>query len=379
MVYAVISEIKFGEGFGDPATGSMRLVNMGDIPQPADFRNDPNAPIFCSMYYFSNYKDAKDRFDHEKRDLIKGGHLVEFFEETQDYNPLSPDEEKAYYDKKKREQEEYAKRAAEEKKAREKKAAAEKKAQEEKEAAERAVKEKKAAERAAAEKRAREAQEAAERLREAAEQGDADAQFNLGRSYFTGQGETQEYAKAVEWFGKAAAQGHVEAKDWLAKAEAAMEKEAKEKARWAAEKAAEAKKAAKEAAKRAARNRRPIIGLVLEIGVSVAYLSVLWGTDIVNSLWLTVAFLRLLPLAAFSFVVGIIYVVFRLGDDYTAESFILLIMIIVQAITASVWMGNVGFLFTILIGRAVLNIISTILGLIFPYLFSFLRILVWKH
>ena len=144
------------------------------------------------------------------------------------------------------------------------------------EAAEKAVKEKEAAERAAAEKRAREAQEAAERLREAkeradrlreaAKQGDADAQFNLGRSYFTGQGETRDYAKAIEWFGKAAAQGHVEAKDWLANAEAVVEKEAKEKAEREAREAAEKAAKAKEAAKK---KILATIGLALQIGVAV--------------------------------------------------------------------------------------------------------------
>lgn len=37
------------------------------------------------------------------------------------------------------------------------------------------------------------------------------AQFELGRRYRTGNGVTQNYPKALEWFGKAAAQGHAEA------------------------------------------------------------------------------------------------------------------------------------------------------------------------
>jgi len=145
---------------------------------------------------------------------------------------------------------------------------AEREEREAKEAAERAaLAEKKAREaKEAAEKKAREEKEAAEKLRKAAEQGNVEAQYILGNSYFTGQGEiqnytkaaewfnkaaeqehkeaqfilgrwyftghgiTQDYAKAVEWLEKAAEQGHGEAKDWLAKAEAADKAERLHKA-----------------------------------------------------------------------------------------------------------------------------------------------------
>ena len=112
------------------------------------------------------------------------------------------------------------------------------------------------------------------------------------------------------------------------------------------------------------------------IGVPVAYLFILWGTDIVKSLWLAGGFLRLLPLAACSLVVSIICLAFIMdtaNDAFGVFGFIFVIMVIVQAITASVWTGNVGILFINLIGRAVLNIISTILGLIFPILFLLLK------
>ena len=78
-----------------------------------------------------------------------------------------------------------------------------------------AAKEKEARE--AAEKKAREAKEAVEKLRTAAEQGDAQAQCELGVLYENGQGVPKDHRKAAEWFGKAAAQGHAEAKEWLAK------------------------------------------------------------------------------------------------------------------------------------------------------------------
>ena len=46
-------------------------------------------------------------------------------------------------------------------------------------------------------------------LRTDAEQGDADAQFNLGVMYETGGGVLQDYAEAVRWYRLAAEQGHV--------------------------------------------------------------------------------------------------------------------------------------------------------------------------
>ena len=44
-------------------------------------------------------------------------------------------------------------------------------------------------------------------LRPLAEQGDADAQFNLGTMYGIGLGVPQDFAKAVKWYRKAAEQG----------------------------------------------------------------------------------------------------------------------------------------------------------------------------
>ena len=48
-------------------------------------------------------------------------------------------------------------------------------------------------------------------FRKATEQGDADAQFNLGVMYDNGQGVRQDDAEAFRWFRKAAEQGHAEA------------------------------------------------------------------------------------------------------------------------------------------------------------------------
>ena len=45
----------------------------------------------------------------------------------------------------------------------------------------------------------------------AAEQGDTEAQFNLGVMYAKGIGVPQDYAQAVQWYRKAAEQGEIEA------------------------------------------------------------------------------------------------------------------------------------------------------------------------
>ncbi|MBJ7592575.1 sel1 repeat family protein [Aeromonas veronii] len=45
----------------------------------------------------------------------------------------------------------------------------------------------------------------------AAEQGDANAQYNLGSMYFDVRGVSQDYKQAVAWYRKAAEQGHAKA------------------------------------------------------------------------------------------------------------------------------------------------------------------------
>ena len=47
--------------------------------------------------------------------------------------------------------------------------------------------------------------------RKAAEQGDADAQYNLGLFYANGDGVSKDFAEAVKWWRKSAEQGNVEA------------------------------------------------------------------------------------------------------------------------------------------------------------------------
>ncbi len=48
-------------------------------------------------------------------------------------------------------------------------------------------------------------------FRPLAEQGNAEAQFNLGLMYHLGLGVTQDYAEALKWLRKAAGQGHTNA------------------------------------------------------------------------------------------------------------------------------------------------------------------------
>lgn len=57
--------------------------------------------------------------------------------------------------------------------------------------------------------------EAVRYYRLAAQQGDADAQYNLGDCYYNGTGVTQDYEEAKKWFEKAAAQGNEAAKTLL--------------------------------------------------------------------------------------------------------------------------------------------------------------------
>lgn len=49
----------------------------------------------------------------------------------------------------------------------------------------------------------------------AAEQGDAEAQKNLGKCYYDGDGVEQSFEKAYEWFTKAAEQGNASAQNKL--------------------------------------------------------------------------------------------------------------------------------------------------------------------
>ena len=168
--------------------------------------------------------------------------------------------------------------------------------------------------REAAEKKAREAKEAAEKLRTAAEQGDINAQFNLGNLYFNGNtGIPQDYAKAIEWFGKAAAQGHTEAKDRLAKAEATVKKAAK---------------------KKILKKILAPIGLVLQLGVTAAVFFLFFSgllDPILESESLP-ALLLFLPVGVPALVIGIISLLFRKGSGFSTGMCLIILIDIVMTI-----------------------------------------------
>jgi hypothetical protein len=75
MVYAVISNI--GE-----TTGSVRLVNMGDIPQPAkNVHQKKGGSSYYDETYFSNYGEAKANFEYIKT-AFGYDPRIQCFEET---------------------------------------------------------------------------------------------------------------------------------------------------------------------------------------------------------------------------------------------------------------------------------------------------------
>ena len=52
-------------------------------------------------------------------------------------------------------------------------------------------------------------------IRRSAEQGYTEAQYNLGRCYYNGEGVSQDYTQAVYWWSKAAEQGNADAIELL--------------------------------------------------------------------------------------------------------------------------------------------------------------------
>ena len=52
-------------------------------------------------------------------------------------------------------------------------------------------------------------------FRLSAEQGNADAQGNLGLIYVTGQGVTQDFKEAAKWYRLAAVQGNARTSTWV--------------------------------------------------------------------------------------------------------------------------------------------------------------------
>ena len=73
------------------------------------------------------------------------------------------------------------------------------------------------------------------KLLQPAEQGDVEAQTNLGWMYDNGQGVPQDYKEAVRWYTKAAEQGDAEAQTnlgWMYRNGDGVPQDEKEAARW---------------------------------------------------------------------------------------------------------------------------------------------------
>ena len=181
-----------------------------------------------------------------------------------------------------------------------------------------------------AEEEALKAKETAERLHISAEQGDIDAQYELGLMYKEGKGVPKDSAKAKELINKAAEQGNPKAREYQ-----------KNKKKW-------------------------MYGVILHLCFVAAYLFILWGTGIIRSPWVAAGFkfVQVIPLVGFSLALGIISAIFLRSSDYFSGFFILIGIILVQSITSSVWKGNIGFLglhflFNLIIA-CIINIISVI-------------------
>lgn len=70
MVYAVISNIRWGSSFGESHTGTVRLVNKGAIAMPQNIscgdvmRGDPT---FYDETHWATLQEARENFDDVRR------------------------------------------------------------------------------------------------------------------------------------------------------------------------------------------------------------------------------------------------------------------------------------------------------------------------
>ena len=89
--------------------------------------------------------------------------------------------------------------------------------------------------------------------RAAAEKGDAEAQLNLGRCYYNGDGVTKDLEKAAYWCRKAAEQGHAKAQfnlGWCYEKGEGVPKDLEKAAYWYQKAAEQGRKEAQEELKR---------------------------------------------------------------------------------------------------------------------------------
>jgi serine/threonine protein kinase len=120
------------------------------------------------------------------------------------------------------------------------------------------------------------------------------------------------------------------------------------------------------------------IGMILQLCLYIAYLFLLWGTDIIRAPWedYDFTFLRCLPLILFSLTIGIVSLIFfrePRADDFDEDIYLmflifsLIAMILIQSITICAWREDVGFLFVYLIGRIIINTLCVIPGAIISF------------
>jgi len=83
MVYAVTSSIKTKPDFS--STGTIRLVNMSEVQQPKEYKNDPSEhPIYSGAHHFSNFEDAKAHYNGAQREWAQTypSNEIQFSDET---------------------------------------------------------------------------------------------------------------------------------------------------------------------------------------------------------------------------------------------------------------------------------------------------------
>jgi len=195
------------------------------------------------------------------------------------------------------------------------------------------------------------AKKRAEKLRAVAEQGDANAQYEVGRSYFTGEGIkgiTRDYAKAVEWLSKAAKQRHKEAKDLLIKAKAAEVKEkaeAKSIAKWKAKQAARATREAKH------EETKNNIGVFLQLVVTIAAFIIFFSglSNYASESFFSAILELALPVGVPILVIGIISLIFHKNSPHNSWGWgigliVLIVVVFSIAMAVSLAWGFWGFI-----------------------------------
>jgi len=113
--------------------------------------------------------------------------------------------------------------------------------------------------------------------------------------------------------------------------------------------------------------------LVWHLGLSAAYLILLWGTEIIRTMWVYDSvnlFTRCLPLIIYSLAIGIVTSIYSKKVEDNSGFWLPVLMVLLQSITICVWREDVGILFIYLIGRIVVNTLSIVPGFIIWIIYS---------